>query len=138
MKYWLIYDDSEYEGQDTLIECPAFGLQIVVYEDPRPSAYNVGYLFLKGGDFYVWHQDEWLSMDWAGLYDWLLRYHPDLAKNRLAYIDLEAVANLGTVKFGRALPRAQFDTLWRETTKRFQASAKDSYTRDFNGSPVTH
>jgi len=90
MKWRLYYDDGRVfsEGDGHLTDAPAFGV-LVAAKDGGPT---VGRL-LRTGDYYWYEHGTWEAGDYIGLVDFLQRS--------------------GLVKFGRMVPREQFEACVR-------------------------
>lgn len=90
---WRIYydDGTIFDSEmGTPEQAPAFGIQVIAYRGERSTAWGRQSL-VKGPDFYVYDDGEWLGLDMIGLLDWL--------------------ACKGVVKIGRLLPRLKYEAI---------------------------
>lgn len=50
---------------------PGLGVLVIVESDP-----DHGRRLVTGGDYYVWREERWWSVDWIGMIDYLLQPGP--------------------------------------------------------------
>ena len=88
---WKIYyaDRLTFSSDDGSIEdAPARGVQAIIQDDA-----SVVWTTETGGDYYVWRDDRWWSVDIFGLFDFLIES--------------------GLVKFGRTITTIEFNEIFQ-------------------------
>jgi len=122
---WKIFygDGSTYSSDHgSAKDAPALNLQAIMFADEK-----VGRMILRGGDFYLYLDDVWLSVDIFGMLDqmidvfrlvqrdegrWWFRKTKDdewkLTDHLTVFLQ---IIGTGLVKAGRNIPREQFEEI---------------------------